>query len=361
MKIAILIEGLNTPGGVRRCAVELFRILTMRGYDVKLLTREYLKLGALLKWLDKDIALKLVRNFIFIPRHPANLTVLRDFDLIINCKANEILSLAHIQWFHGLPILNSRRRTLNRALSIVRRELHSLYGKICKLALSNSRYVEQLLWKNLGIKSIVLHPPVESKKIFKITNFLRKHHNLNLQRNVAVTICRIERGRMLEVIPHLASRIKNIIFIIEGYVTDHIVLRRLHYLVKKYNLSNVVIVENPSRREILEILSRGSVYIHTTPNETFGISIVEAMAAGLIPLVHRSGGPWIDILGKRDGVYGFSYLDLDEAVEILNAITLMSYKERMDLITRLRARALQFDVEVFEERVARILSTLKLQ
>ena len=35
---------------------------------------------------------------------------------------------------------------------------------------------------------------------------------------------------------------------------------------------------------------RAKVYLHTTLNEHFGISIAEAMAMGCIPIVHNSGG-----------------------------------------------------------------------
>ena len=33
------------------------------------------------------------------------------------------------------------------------------------------------------------------------------------------------------------------------------------------------------------------VYLHTYVNEAFGISIVEAIAAGCVLIVHNSGGP----------------------------------------------------------------------
>ncbi len=36
------------------------------------------------------------------------------------------------------------------------------------------------------------------------------------------------------------------------------------------------------------------------PHEPFGIVVAEAMAAGAVPIVHKSGGPWIGILGLVD-------------------------------------------------------------
>jgi alpha-1,2-mannosyltransferase len=37
-------------------------------------------------------------------------------------------------------------------------------------------------------------------------------------------------------------------------------------------------------------------------NEHFGISVVEMMAAGLITIAHRSGGPAMDIVVPHEGV-----------------------------------------------------------
>jgi alpha-1,2-mannosyltransferase len=45
-------------------------------------------------------------------------------------------------------------------------------------------------------------------------------------------------------------------------------------------------------------LSKGKVGLHTMTNEHFGISLVEYMAAGLITLGHRSGGPLMDIIDE---------------------------------------------------------------
>eukprot|EP01135_Chromosphaera_perkinsii_P009170 Nk52_evm5s1671 gene=Nk52_evmTU5s1671 len=48
-------------------------------------------------------------------------------------------------------------------------------------------------------------------------------------------------------------------------------------------------------------LARSSVGIHCMWNEHFGIGVVEYMAAGLIPLAHRSGGPLMDIVDDCNG------------------------------------------------------------
>ena len=51
--------------------------------------------------------------------------------------------------------------------------------------------------------------------------------------------------------------------------------------------------------------------------EDFGIAVVEGMAAGLIPVLHMSGGPWDDIVLR--GKYGNGYRDAVEAVRGIEA------------------------------------------
>jgi alpha-1,2-mannosyltransferase len=53
--------------------------------------------------------------------------------------------------------------------------------------------------------------------------------------------------------------------------------------------------------EILEWLRKASVGVNGMWNEHFGIGVVEYQAAGLVAVVHKSGGPKIDIVTEVDG------------------------------------------------------------
>jgi len=53
--------------------------------------------------------------------------------------------------------------------------------------------------------------------------------------------------------------------------------------------------------EILEWLRRASVGVNGMWNEHFGIGVVEYQAAGLVSVVHDSGGPKLDIVVNFDG------------------------------------------------------------
>ena len=53
--------------------------------------------------------------------------------------------------------------------------------------------------------------------------------------------------------------------------------------------------------EILDWLRKASVGVNGMWNEHFGIGVVEYQAAGLISVVHNSGGPKRDIVIPIDG------------------------------------------------------------
>ncbi|SPO03956.1 probable GDP-Man:Man(3)GlcNAc(2)-PP-Dol alpha-1,2-mannosyltransferase [Cephalotrichum gorgonifer] len=73
---------------------------------------------------------------------------------------------------------------------------------------------------------------------------------------------------------------------------------------------------NASWPEILEWLRKSSVGVNGMWNEHFGIGVVEYQAAGLISVVHASGGPKMDIVVDVDGEpTGFHANDVDEFAE----------------------------------------------
>ncbi|CAM9442817.1 unnamed protein product [Choristocarpus tenellus] len=88
---------------------------------------------------------------------------------------------------------------------------------------------------------------------------------------------------------------------------DRQVLARALALAEELGVSDSVeTVVNCSFAELKWWLGRASVGIHTMWNEHFGIGVVEMMAAGMVTIAHRSGGPEADIVvplpnGKSTG------------------------------------------------------------
>ncbi|KAI8812706.1 hypothetical protein BJ742DRAFT_549976 [Cladochytrium replicatum] len=75
---------------------------------------------------------------------------------------------------------------------------------------------------------------------------------------------------------------------------------------------------------LLHYFSRASIGLHSMWNEHFGISVVEYMAAGVIPIAHNSGGPKSDIV-TTEGPSRNGYLASSEdefASAMTNALSL---------------------------------------
>lgn len=85
---------------------------------------------------------------------------------------------------------------------------------------------------------------------------------------------------------------------------------------------------NASYQELLQCYQKSLIGIHAMWNEHFGISVVELMAAGLIMIAHRSGGPRMDIIEMSAGSQtGFL---ADEAEEYARCIAKILYSRRED-------------------------------
>lgn len=66
----------------------------------------------------------------------------------------------------------------------------------------------------------------------------------------------------------------------------------LNQMIRDFDLKDYVILEtNICLNNLLYIMRESKVYFHPVVGEHFGISIVEAMAAGLVPVVSDVGRP----------------------------------------------------------------------
>ncbi|KAL2265740.1 hypothetical protein VTJ83DRAFT_6840 [Remersonia thermophila] len=102
-------------------------------------------------------------------------------------------------------------------------------------------------------------------------------------------------------------------------------------------------------KDVLDLLRRASVGVNAMWNEHFGIGVVEYQAAGLVAVVHESGGPKMDIVVDVDGEpTGFHATTASEfAAAFEKALALPD-----PLAVRLRARksAKRFTEEEFARR-----------
>mmetsp|Transcript_66659 Transcript_66659/g.124448 ORF Transcript_66659/g.124448 Transcript_66659/m.124448 type:complete len:509 (-) Transcript_66659:64-1590(-) len=120
---------------------------------------------------------------------------------------------------------------------------------------------------------------------------------------------------------------------------------------------------NASLEEVHLLLGSATVGLHTMRDEHFGISVVEFMAAGAIPLAHKSAGPWKDIVTDYEGEKtGFLAVDKETYIHALVEIFSLNCESQQKIAesarTSVRERFSQeeFKRKFYEHMLARLIS-----
>ena len=157
--------------------------------------------------------------------------------------------------------------------------------------LTNSNFSRKAILKSFGVDSAVLPPPVD------VDIFRNACLTSNSRDDSILVISRFHPSKKIENVIHLAkllhqNELGTEINIVGNMLPDGVgYFSYLNDLVKHYELENFVRFEINLRFDrLLDLMRRSKVYVHPLPGEPFGISTVEAMSAGIIPVVPDIGG-----------------------------------------------------------------------
>lgn len=101
--------------------------------------------------------------------------------------------------------------------------------------------------------------------------------------------------------------------------------------------NNVEFRVNVSHEELMDTYRQAAIGLHTMWNEHFGIGVVESMAAGLIMVANRSGGPMMDIVEIAAGSQtGFLAANAQEYAECIADILYNTPEENEKIRTAAR-------------------------
>jgi hypothetical protein len=108
-------------------------------------------------------------------------------------------------------------------------------------------------------------------------------------------------------------------------------------------------MENLPERDILNLYASAKIVLSTAHFEPFGMSIVEGMAYGNVPIVYKGllSGPWIDVTEK--GIYGLGFRTSDELAEIICDTMNFDEKEFEAWVNKVVDRVSYFSLHKFEE------------
>ncbi|WRT64804.1 uncharacterized protein IL334_001739 [Kwoniella shivajii] len=215
----------------------------------------------------------------------------------------------------------------------------------------------------------VVYPPCDTKEFVKLGSLDNRKREM-----VSLAQFRPEKDHakqlhalasLFEKHPQYRSGKQSIKLIMMGGSRDSADEERLNGLrrlaVKLGITDNVEFLVNAPYSEIVKRLGDASIGLNTMMDEHFGISVVEFMAAGLIPIVHASAGPLMDIVVPfHKQKTGFHATDADSFAEAIHQAFSLPLKESVSTRKAARELAVQkFSEKEFEEGWRKGWITLK--
>lgn len=159
------------------------------------------------------------------------------------------------------------------------------------LILTNSEYTRKAISNAFNVDSKILYPPVD---VDTFRDAALKSHQ---REDMILVISRIAPDKQIENAIEGArmmrsrgiGKVMTIVGNLHHY--DHRYYQELKKMIADFDLSDYISLQtNISFDELIQLMQLAKVYFHPRIGEHFGISIVEAMASGLVPVVSDIGG-----------------------------------------------------------------------
>ncbi|MEM4451818.1 MAG: glycosyltransferase family 4 protein [Thermosphaera sp.] len=284
--------------------------------------------------------------------------------LTINTSGDALSGVGDIIYFHYpsllphdtyYPGLKGIGRLIGKTYSLLNAVAFPYVFRRAKGHIANSTFTAEFLKKYYGISPIIIHPPANLKQLL-----LAKPIGFNERKPQVITVSRISPEKMPERAIKLATLLKNsgvnFKVILAGSLSKHNddLYKDLERSIETGGLEDhIEIIPNISRQDLLRLYRESFAYVHLTPKEHFGISIVEAMAAATPVIAPSDSGGWTDI-GEYNSNIVKPYDTLKEVVQILISLS-RDQREWEKLSANARTRAFFFDRESFHFKVYQAL------
>lgn len=224
------------------------------------------------------------------------------------------------------------------------------------IVLTNSYFSKRAIEKLYGsaVKPIVIYPPVDVEK-FR-TNALHS----NERENLILVISRFSPDKQLENVVDICRILVNDLklnanMVLVGNIAagDDRYLEMLRRLTQKHGLNdNLVIEVDASFDRLLELMRKSKVYLHPFAGEPFGISTVEAMSAGLIPVVPDEGG-YTEFVPEY-----YQFHTHQQAADIIGKILIASDNNMQTERAQLSESVSKFSNERYQAELRKVIESL---
>jgi alpha-1,2-mannosyltransferase len=364
MKILLVHPRLSVKGGGERVAIHSILAATKAGHDVSLLSEEFDEASFEDFYGCSGLFDKVDRFYYpaFKPIHGPRVllyqrliyhwfrirkAVSRDsFDKVLSTQDIGYVPSTHapvIQYCYFPEYFSHLQTGSSPVWRLYYRPASTYYRNRVRrvgILLSVSDFTRGFVAKKWERDSKTVYPPCPVEEFSEFSNAKSRE-------NLVVTIGRIVPEKRFHLFVELARIVPKTRFVAIGSLSDE--TSAYYDQLKKSAPENVSFVLSPLRK-VRDVLGRAMAYVHCAENEHFGITIVEAMSAGCVPIVHDSGGPREIVTSD----VGFRWNNLCVAAR---QIVMLAENDRLrrELSAASSVRARQFRPEVFESEMTRIL------
>lgn len=320
---------LDTLGGGERYCLTVAEILLRNGFDVDLFwsgDKKFLLKGQERFSLNLE-GVNIISDL--FNSHPNKVDLIEDQEILNNnkvfSKKNKTNFLEKIKTFidkvnktkeYGLffylsdgsiPFLFSKKNFIHmqvpvlEKLSFYEKILNKIKLKFVSNIIANSNFTKKFIEKTFDHKTDVLYPPVDVEKFL----FSNKRENIIISVGRFDNILNAKKQDILIDAFEFMIKRNGItgwkLFLVGGSLEDPDKNSYLNYLKTKANGLPVEFLVNINFESLKDIYSRSKIYWHAAgfdvdenvnPEKTehFGMTIVEAMASGVVPVVISKGG-----------------------------------------------------------------------
>lgn len=338
MRAGIFNPYLDTLGGGERYTLAFAKVLVNQGWSVDL------------QWPEVSIKEKLQKRF-GIDTSGIN--------IVSDIKKGNGYDLCFWLSDGSVPLLSARKNWLHFQVPFHNVEGRSLFNKMkffrINQVICNSRFTKRVIDKEYGVKSIVIYPPVDTgaikpKRKEKIILYVGRFSQLAQSKGQEILIRAFKKLGLADWKLVLAGGV-------EVGVGDY--LKKLKREGADYAIE---FVESPSFRETVALYGKAKIFwsaagfgvdVKENPEkvEHFGITTVEAMSAGAVPVVFKAGGQKEIV---KNQINGFFWNKQNELIGLTQKLV-TEKKLLTDLASKAKNSAQKFGHERFEREILKLL------
>ncbi len=340
MRAAIYNPYLDTLGGGERYTMAFANALIKKGYTVDV------------QWQSEDIKIALEKRFG---------VYLEGINFIKDVKKGDGYDMIFWVADGSIPLLQARHNILHFQFPFKDVNGKSLLNKMklyrIEKIICNSNFTKNIIDQEYGVKSIVIYPPVDVEKIKP-----KKKENIIIYVGRFSQLTQIKgQDILIDIFSKFTKEKPDWRLILAGgsEIGADIYLQKLYRLIKD---KRVEIIENPSFNQIKDLYGRAKIFwsaagygIDEFKNpkqvEHFGITPIESMAAGCVPLLYGAGGHKEIIVNAENG-----YLWSQKNELIKKTIFLINNQKALrEISIKARRSSSNFSYEQFNKAVSEII------